>query len=343
MTGKERVTRSIEWKNPNSLVVEWAISARTWLKYREALEPIARRMPNDFYRYAGPTDYDKLPPGFGHDEYYEDPWGCLWHCRAAGMQGIIEHHPLASWDSFKEYKLPDPWKTEDLVTFDPGGFENKLKSRLKEGCFIRCNDERLWERIHFLRGFENAMLDIADDEPRLHELIDRIVDYNIESTRKFLEYSEVDCIAFQDDWGEQFRLMINPEQWRYFFFDAYKRQFQSVHEAGKYVYFHTDGYLLPIVDDLHRAGADVINLQSGCQTLEELYKTCYKKVCVSVDLDRQKVMPFGTTEEMKQHVRDIYNTLEGAQGGVWVKMDVYPDTPLENIQAMAEVFEELRA
>ncbi|MDR2304735.1 MAG: hypothetical protein LBE10_09130 [Treponema sp.] len=100
MIGKERVTRSIEWKNPNSLVVEWGISARTWLKYREALEPIARRMPNDFYQYAGPTDYDKMPPGFGQDEYYEDPWGCLWHCRAAGMQGIIERHPLASWDAF---------------------------------------------------------------------------------------------------------------------------------------------------------------------------------------------------------------------------------------------------
>jgi uroporphyrinogen-III decarboxylase len=109
------------------------------------------------------------------------------------------------------------------------------------------------------------------------------------------------------------------------------------------VYFHTDGYLLPIVDDLRRAGADVINLQSGCQTLEELRAVCYNKVCVSVDLDRQKVMPFGTTEEMKQHVRDIYNFLEGGRGGVWVKMDVYPDTPLENIQAMAEVFEELRA
>jgi uroporphyrinogen decarboxylase len=187
------------------------------------------------------------------------------------------------------------------------------------------------------------MLDIADDEPRLHELIDKIVEYNIEGTRKYLQYREVDCIAFQDDWGEQFRLMINPEHWRYFFFDAYKRMFQSVHEAGKYVYFHTDGYLLPIVDDLRRAGADVINLQSGCQTLEDLREVCYKKVCVSVDLDRQKVMPFGTPEEMKQHVRDIYYTLEGAQGGVWVKMDVYPDTPLENIRAMAEVFEELRA
>jgi hypothetical protein len=34
--------------------------------------------------------------------------------------------------------------------------------------------------------------------------------------------------------------------------------------------------------------------------------------------------------------------MEGWNGGLWVKMDVYPDTPLENIIAMCEVFEELR-
>jgi hypothetical protein len=45
---------------------------------------------------------------------------------------------------------------------------------------------------------------------------------------------------------------------------------------------------------------------------------------------------------MKNHVREIYRVMESARGGVWVKMDVYPDTPLNNIWAMKEVFDELR-
>ena len=46
--------------------------------------------------------------------------------------------------------------------------------------------------------------------------------------------------------------------------------------------------------------------------------------------------------EMKQHIRDIYQSMNGWRGGLWIKIDVYPDTPLENIQAMCEVVDELR-
>jgi uroporphyrinogen-III decarboxylase len=203
--------------------------------------------------------------------------------------------------------------------------------------------ERLWERLHFLRGYENTMVDLAVDDPRLRKLIDIIVEYNIQSVNKFLKYSEVDCIVFQDDWGEQFRLMISPEMWREYFFEGYQKVFQAVRKAGKYVYFHTDGYLLPIVPDLIKAGVNIINLQSGSHRLEDLRAACMDKVCVSVDIDRQKVMPFGTPEEMKTHIREIYYVLEAWRGGVWAKMDVYPDTSLGNIWAMSEVFEELRS
>lgn len=322
--------------------MEGGFSASTWKKYRERLEPVAERIANDFYEYRGPTKYDVMPVGYSMDEYFLDVWGCQWHCLAAGMQGIIEKHPLHSWEQYEGYKFPDAGACNDLSAWDQAGFEKGLAEKKAAGKFIMCGGERLWERVHFLRGYENAMLDIADGEPRLRELIGRIVDYNIECVKKYLRYSEVDCIAFQDDWGEQFRLMISPEHWREFFYPGYQRMFKSVHDAGRYVYFHTDGYLLPVVADLKRAGADVINLQSGCHTLAELYGECHGKVCVSVDIDRQQMMPFATPERMKQHIRDIYYRLDGAKGGVWVKMDVYPDTPIENIYAMCEVFDELR-
>ena len=345
MTDKERVIRSLTWDNPGSLVVESYLSPATWQKYREALEPVAAGMANDFTYYGGPrADYDAMPATYRKGDVYTDPWGCVWHCKVDGLQGIIAHHPLAeSWDALDHFRLPDPARTADLVAWDKAAFEQNLRELVKRDKFILFGGERLWERLHFLRGYENAMLDLADGEPRVRKLIDMIVEYNIENAQKYLAYSELDCVAFQDDWGEQYRLMVSPEMWREYFFEGYQKMFQAVKKAGKYVYFHTDGYLLPVIDDLRRAGADVINLQSGCHTLEELSGACRDKVCASVDIDRQKVMPFGTREEVRRHILDIYNKMEGARGGVWVKMDVYPDTPLDNIKAMCEVFTELRA
>ena len=341
MTSRERVLRSLNREKPGTLVVEGYFSSATWMKYRDELVPIAKDMPNDFISNLIPENFDAVPVSFNQDEIYVDTWGCEWHCRVAGMQGIISRHPLQN--GFDALKIPEPSKTNDLWAWDQKDFEKNLENNVKNNKFIMCGSERLWERVHFLRGYENAMIDLAEGDFEMIEMIAKIVDYNIESTKKYMAYSEVDCIGFQDDWGEQNRLMISPDMWREYFYEGYKKMFQSVKAAGKYVYFHTDGYLFPVVDDLIRAGVDIINLQSGCHTIEELYQACYGKVCVSVDIDRQKAMPYGTPEEVKSHVREIYHGLKGDEGGVWVQMGVYPDVPLANIEAMSEVFKELRS
>ncbi len=344
MTGRERVIRSLTWNNPSSLVVEGGFSPATWKKYHQALEPIAARMPNDFGSYGGPRrNYDEMPPTYRQGDVYTDPWDCVWECRVDGMQGIISHHPLAGgWQLFDAFRPPDPNTTADLAGWQRAGFEAGLRANVRAGKFIVTGGERLWERVHFVRGYQNTMADLGWGEARLRKLIEMIVEYNIAANRKYLEYSEVDMIAFGDDWGEQHRLMINPAMWREYFFEGYRQMFSAVKQAGRYVYFHTDGYLLPIVPDLIQAGADVINLQSRPNGIDQIRQACLDRVSVSVDLDRQHWMPWGSQEELKDHVRQIYTAMQGWRGGLWVKMDVYPDTPLENITAMCEVFEELR-
>jgi len=321
--------------------VESYISAASWQRYRDALIPIIDGIPNDFVSISVPDDFDKMPLGLNHDEIYKDTWGCVWHCRAAGMQGIINHHPLQN--SYDALKIPDPHKTSDLILWDKKSFESQLSDNIKAGRFSMFGGERLWERVHFLRGYQEAMLDMAEDSSEIRDLISKIVEYNIESTKKYLSYEEVDCILFQDDWGNQNSLMVSPGMWREYFYDGYKKMFQSVKDAGKYVYFHTDGHLYPVIGDLIQAGADIINLQSGCHTIEGLYDACYGKVCASVDIDRQHYMPYESPDELKNHIREIYYGLKGNEGGVWVKMDVYPDVPLANIEAMRDVFIELRS
>lgn len=344
MTDRERVLKSLTWDNPNSLVVEGGFSCATWQKYRESLEPIAARMANDFSAYAGPrTNYDEMPPSYRAGDIFTDAWGCVWDCKVDGLEGIISHHPLADdWAGFDQFRTPDPLRTVDKVAWNPQAYEKGLVRNVAAGKFIVGGWDRFWERVHFLRGYENTMMDMALEDPRLSQLIEMIVEYNIASIQKFLQYSEVDCIAFGDDWGEQNRLMVSTEMWRHYFFDGYRRMFQAVKAAGRYVYFHTDGYLLPIIPDLIEAGADIINLQSRPNGIQQIHDACCNKVCVSVDIDRQHYMPFGTPEELKAHIREIDTVMQAKLGGVWVKMDIYPDTPLANIEAMCEVFDELR-
>jgi uroporphyrinogen decarboxylase len=344
MTDRERVLKSLRWDQPNSLVVENWISPATWQKYRQKLERVMEHIPDDFTPYPGPRqDYDEMPPTYRQGDIYTDPWGCVWECRLDGMQGIITYHPLSGgWDFSPNFHPPDPWKTDDLAAWDQEAFEARLSANVRAGKFTLAGGERLWERVHFLRGYENTLADLAWSEARLRSLIRLVIDYNIESVRKFLRYPEVDGIVFGDDWGEQHRLMVSPAMWREYFYEGYREMFMAVKHEGRVVYFHTDGYLLPVVPDLIAAGADVINLQSRPNGLAGIRDACLGRVTVSVDLDRQQVMPWGSPEEVKTHVRDIYQAMAGWRGGLWVKAGIFPDTPLENITALCEVFEELR-
>ncbi len=130
----DRVVKSLHWDHPNSLVVEGGFSPATWQRYREALEPIAARMPNDFGVYTGPgRDYDQMPPTYRKGDIYTDPWGCVWECRVDGMQGIIRRHPLEDWSGFDAYLPPDPDQTADLAPWDKASFEEGLKTLVEAG------------------------------------------------------------------------------------------------------------------------------------------------------------------------------------------------------------------
>ncbi|MFA5818282.1 MAG: uroporphyrinogen decarboxylase family protein [Bacteroidales bacterium] len=346
MSCRERVLCSLRWDNPKGPVVESYCSAATWHHYRDKLFPIAIQIPSDFYfPMSTPPDYDSFPKGYAAGEIFVDAWGCEWTNKVNGMQGIVSKSPLESWDSFEDFKCPDPKTTADLYSgFDIEAFKKYCKA-LKDGnkfVITPGSPERLWERVHFLRGYENSLIDMAEDDPRIRKLIDMIVQYNIENTSKYIDCDDLDCVAFQDDWGEQYRLMVSPEMWYDFFFEGYKAMFQHAKKLGKYVYFHTDGHLLPVIPYLIEAGADIINIQSGCNDLQELRRLCLNKVTVSADIDRQYFMPFATAEQLKGHIIKIYEVMEGHKGGLWFKADIYPDTPLENIQAIADVLNELR-
>lgn len=69
---------------------------------------------------------------------------------------------------------------------------------------------RPWERLQFIRGTENAMLDIMDPEnPDVRGLIKLIHDFNLREL-EFWVNTDIDAIGLMDDWGSQNALLIPP-------------------------------------------------------------------------------------------------------------------------------------
>ncbi len=344
MTPRERVLAALNFERPDRVPVTNAICDNPLYRLGQAALRLLREFPNDF---GDPPE--RLPSRDGRyvgrdglwRRTWTDEWGCTHREEFYGIEGIIVDRPLASWADYDEYELPPPPphdSDDQQVCRDRAETLSQKRRYYVRKCFFRT-----FERLHFLRGFENVMMDLAAGEPRLADLADRITERNIGEIR-WAAATGADAVVQSDDWGTQQGLMISPQLWREFFKPRYRRSFEVAAELGLDVWFHTDGYTLPILADLAEIGVKVVNPQFSCHNLRELADAIRaNRLAVMTDLDRQRLIPFATPGELRDHVREVLGVFEGRRGGLIGHAAFRGPVPLANIRAVFEAWREFGA
>ena len=328
MNSRERVIRAIEFGGPDRLPVIYNVLPGFELNYPRELADLRLRYPSDFAE-TGYAEFNEYTKEIGVGE--RDPWGALWVRYVDTNKGLIVEHPLDDWAKLDDYPFPDPVQAGDWSRVP------EVLGRNAGDKYVLVDGETLFQRMFYLRGFENMMMDIQDEPSDLYYLRDSIVDFMLRKMEKWLEYP-IDCFRFRDDWGTQNQLFINPTKWRKIFKPAYKRLFDAVHGAGKHVFFHSDGDIFDIIPDLIELGADVLNPQPAAIGLERLGAAFAGKVCFMGDIDRQTVLPFGTPAEVEAYVRLEAGTLGTASGGYIGNGELGADVPPSNGDALYRAF-----
>ena len=103
---------------------------------------------------------------------------------------------------------------------------------------------------------------------------------------------------------------------------------------------HSDGAVRRIIPDLISIGTDILNpVQWRCKGMERegLKSDFGDRLIFHGAVDNQQTLPFGSSEDVRQEVRDNYCIL-GAGGGYILAPchNLQPITPIENILAMYE-------
>jgi hypothetical protein len=270
------------------------------------------------------------------ENIWTDEWGCVWHFPGQHLDGQVIEHPLSSWGALRNYKPPSPSdyvrKSDVESRIEEADAENRISSLGVEHGF-------LFLKLTYLRGFQNFMLDVAEDRRELYELRDIVADYWYQVVRQYVEYG-LGLVSFGDDLGLQDRLPISPRAWRRLIAPSYQRLFSLCRDNGIEVYLHTDGYVVDIIPDLIETGVTVLNPQDLVNGLDNLERLAKGKVCIALDIDRQSTTVFGTPEEVTQHIRNCIVRLGSPEGGLSLGYGVYPGTPVENIEAAARAMEE---
>jgi hypothetical protein len=309
--------KAMTFDHPEFIPVGIGLLPATWMKHRQALDELVARHPVIFgEQRPGERDYDDVSGTYVAGAH-TDEWGCVWENVATGMQAIVKRHPVPTRADVRKLQAP-----AEVTGQLPHGF--------------------MYLRLQDLRGFEELMLDFAEEPPELQRLIDVVLAHNLANLELLLEGREPPgLLHFGDDLGMQTSLPMSPAKWRTYLKPCYARLYGRCHEAGFHVYMHSDGHIWEIIPDLVDCGVNVINPQVRANGLANLARVCKGTVCVNLDLDRQ-LFPFASPAEIDAHVREAVETLGLPEGGLWLSAECGPDVPLATIEAICQALERYR-
>ncbi len=346
MNSRENYIRMLEYRNPEWIPCSISFAPLVWKTYRSDLEYLVLSHPRLFQDYdpvwmKSHNFYERMPPVYRQGEYYRDNWGCTWYNSQDGLEGQVVGHPLADWAALPHYHMPDPLVADEREPEpkDWEKFRREIQERKQQGKLTSGNAERLFDRLYFLRGFENLMLDFALEPPELDHLIAMLEAYEMTLVQRWIELG-VDMIGFHTDFGMQNGLMISPASFRKHIKPMFQRLFQTCRRAGVHVLLSSDGKLIEVVEDLIECGVSVHDPQLRANTLPGIAKAYKGRLPAMVDLDRQG-FPFMSPCEIRQQVKDVVETMYLPAGGLGLNVAVYgSDVSLEKIAVLLEALEE---
>lgn len=316
-------TRSV--KVSEQVLSRFDIDTR-WVYVKPASNPesrIKRRESGDLITDEWGMEFI-LHPGEIHPEYIRFPLS-----NAVGKSDIDKH----SW--------PDP--------YDPArkeGLRSEVKRYYDEGFAVGISFGGVWERSWYLRGMDRIMIDLVTDTSFAQTLLWKIMELQISMYETILnEIGEfLSIVCFSSDMGTQSSLLISPELWRKHIRpldEEFVKLFKQQTDAK--IAHHTCGAVRPLIADYIEMGIDVLNpVQTTALGMNpfELKREFGKDICFWGGVDTQKVLPFGSEEDVIKNVYEIVEAF-GDNGGYLFAtcQNIQDDVPVENIITMFDTLD----
>lgn len=86
-------------------------------------------------------------------------------------------------------------------------------------------------------------------------------------------------------------------------------------------------------------GVDALNLQDLVNGVDWIAENLKSRVRIDLDIDCQKITPYGTPVQVNALIRDEIVKLGSKDGGLMMIYGLYPGAPLENVRAVMDAME----
>jgi len=194
------------------------------------------------------------------------------------------------------------------------------------------------DEVRVTIGFELFSFVYADQPDIISEFLEEYTKMNIAICHAIADIKLSPCVLTYGDIACKERLLHSPQFLRKEFFPRLKRLNDAWHEHGFKCLFHSDGYLMDVMDDLIEAGIDGLNpieTVAG-MSIKEIREKYGKRIFLAGGIDMSQLLAFGSRESVKDICRQAIREA-GAGYFIGSTTEIDNSTNLENIIALYEV------
>lgn len=344
MTSRERVLTACRRQQPDRVPRE------VWIE-RRVMEMLKTHYGSDDLLASMRMDVATVGPnpsraGSDFSRYFQRP-GVTWDEWGRGRVWDREEHyaeylyPLQNAESVDEI-LAFPW-TDLLEPYRYAGLAERVQDYQRQGYAVLGSlAETVFEIAWQLRSMDGLFADILDNDEKADVLMDKITERREAAARAYA-LAGVDVLHLGDDVAMQTGLLMSKKMWRQWFKPRLQRVIRAAKEIKPeiIIQYHSDGKINDLVPDLIAAGVEVLNpVQPECVDHAWIKAEYGNQIGFWGGLGVQSVLPFGTPDDVRAHVKETIEKL-GTGGGLVIGPShvLERDTPLENILAMLEAMD----
>jgi uroporphyrinogen decarboxylase len=188
-----------------------------------------------------------------------------------------------------------------------------------------------------LMGFEHFCLNVALNPDLVRKVVAQVARIQLAGVREIVQIPNVAAIWAVDDLAFGNGPMLSPKAFRQFLFPWYEELGSLCRDHSMFFFFHSDGLLWPLMEDLISLGVDALHpIDPTCMDIEQVKEQVGDRICIIGNISNELLLT-GTPDEVAELTKARLKALAPGGGYCLAAGNSVPNwAKIENYRAMIE-------
>lgn len=202
---------------------------------------------------------------------------------------------ITSWREFT--KVPDLIANASADELWEPYLKRVAEINREDTLFMMFGPTGVFERLHFLMGFEDTLVNLMTEPEAMEDLCAAIGEYRYKGFKLMADHAKPDILLSHDDWGNKTNLFMQPHLWREYIKPNYVKSYQYLHDSGVVIMHHADSFMEQIVEDMVDLHIDIWQGVLPQNDIKKIQKQLNGRMALMGGIDAAIVDREDSTEE----------------------------------------------